>query len=394
MPIHPRKSSLSPVSILAACAALACDPPEPTSGVVDDELADDELAELAGTGAARPCVSDEEYALVLAEAAANAAALGLDDLSLETPESRLSVAFAWPLRQVGAADPGYYAISNYVDHDESSAVRDPRCGARTYDGHNGTDLRVWPLSWRKVETSDVEVLAAAPGTIVSRRDGNFDRQCSWQSGAKANSVAVRHADGSTAYYFHMKLGSVTTKPVGAAVAAGERLGVVASSGYSTGPHLHFEVRDLDNAVVDPFEGPCNELLEGSLWVSQPPYNDPAILKLTTGDEPLEIPPCPGVEDPHIRTQFCRGQTAVFTGFMRDMQAGAAASFVVRRPDASVAMQWSASVNQYRVTGYSWKSYVIPSKAQLGTWTFEGTYFGKTVKQTFTVGKGGGCGNGK
>jgi murein DD-endopeptidase MepM/ murein hydrolase activator NlpD len=37
---------------------------------------------------------------------------------------------------------------------------------------------------------------------------------------------------------------------GQAVAKGDRIGVIGSTGYSTGPHLHFEVRE-DGTVVDP-----------------------------------------------------------------------------------------------------------------------------------------------
>jgi murein DD-endopeptidase MepM/ murein hydrolase activator NlpD len=34
------------------------------------------------------------------------------------------------------------------------------------------------------------------------------------------------------------------------VAKGQRIGIIGSTGYATGPHLHFEVRD-DGAIEDP-----------------------------------------------------------------------------------------------------------------------------------------------
>jgi hypothetical protein len=48
------------------------------------------------------------------------------------------------------------------------------------------------------------------------------------------------------------------------VSAGAILGVVGSSGCSTAPHLHFEVRDAANRVVDPFRN--------GMWAAPPLYN--------------------------------------------------------------------------------------------------------------------------
>ena len=58
---------------------------------------------------------------------------------------------------------------------------------------------------------------------------------------------VRHRLGYTTWYAH--LSSITTW-VGESVTGGTRLGYVGSTGHSTGPHLHFELRK--NAVpIDP-----------------------------------------------------------------------------------------------------------------------------------------------
>ena len=54
--------------------------------------------------------------------------------------------------------------------------------------------------------------------------------------------------------------------VGDRVACGEPLAPVGSSGYSTAPHLHFEVVDAGGAVVDPFAGPLSQ--PESRWVEQ------------------------------------------------------------------------------------------------------------------------------
>ena len=80
-----------------------------------------------------------------------------------------------------------------------------------------------------------------------------------------NFVHVRHADGLIALYYHLKRGSVAVS-VGQQVSAGDILGVARSSGCSFAPHLHFELRDAANNVVDPFRN--------GLWAAPPPYKGP------------------------------------------------------------------------------------------------------------------------
>jgi hypothetical protein len=60
------------------------------------------------------------------------------------------------------------------------------------------------------------------------------------SSSYGNFVEVAHADGMTTFYAHMSR-TAGLKP-GAAVSEGDVLGLVGSTGHSTGPHLHFEVR--------------------------------------------------------------------------------------------------------------------------------------------------------
>jgi peptidoglycan hydrolase-like protein with peptidoglycan-binding domain len=102
----------------------------------------------------------------------------------------------------------------------------PREGGRT---HTGIDFPV-PAGTR----------VGAAGVGVTEFAG-------WNSGGYGNLVVVRHRLGYTTWYAH--LSSITTY-VGEQVTGGTRLGYVGSTGHSTGPHLHFELRK--NAVpIDP-----------------------------------------------------------------------------------------------------------------------------------------------
>jgi murein DD-endopeptidase MepM/ murein hydrolase activator NlpD len=62
-----------------------------------------------------------------------------------------------------------------------------------------------------------------------------------------NRVVVAHGAGERTLYAHLSRVLVHD---GAAVAQGATIGRVGSTGFSTGPHLHFEVR-VRGAAIDP-----------------------------------------------------------------------------------------------------------------------------------------------
>jgi murein DD-endopeptidase MepM/ murein hydrolase activator NlpD len=82
-----------------------------------------------------------------------------------------------------------------------------------------------------------EVPAAAGGRVVVARE----------EAGYGLTVVVDHGNGVTTRYGHLSAAEVAA---GDEVAAGQNIGRVGSSGRSTGPHLHFEVRQNDR-VVDP-----------------------------------------------------------------------------------------------------------------------------------------------
>lgn len=81
------------------------------------------------------------------------------------------------------------------------------------------------------------IAAAAPGRVISAGpDGGY-----------GNLIVLDNGNGLTTRYAHC---SQIFARVGETVTAGETIGAVGSTGSSTGPHLHFEVRDGDRPV-DP-----------------------------------------------------------------------------------------------------------------------------------------------
>ena len=210
---------------------------------------------------------------------------GCRDPGTSEPVPDPQVRFLLPLGGVPGRD---WVINNYVDREPGAGVRDYRGGRKSYNRHQGTDWDVPNLRWMD---RGFPVLAAAEGRVTAVHDGEFDRNvsCGFLGILKPpNLVELTHADGTRSRYLHLRQGSVKVG-IGQRVAAGEPLGEVGSSGCSTAPHLHFEVRGLEGGILDPFEP--------NLWTDPPPYEVP--LKLMdfvvkdgaiTGEDELKEPP--------------------------------------------------------------------------------------------------------
>ncbi len=105
----------------------------------------------------------------------------------------------------------------------------PRGRGRHKRRHSGIDFKAW---------SGTRVGAAGVGVteFVGLNQGGY-----------GNLVVVRHRLGFTTWYAHL---SRITTWVGESVNGGTRIGLVGSTGNSTGPHLHFEARRW-GTPIDP-----------------------------------------------------------------------------------------------------------------------------------------------
>lgn len=297
------------------------------------------------------------------------------------------MAFDWPLKAAtGLTFNSYYGISNYVDQVTSSGIGDYNCGTRSYNGHRGTDIFTWPFPWYLVTNDYVEVIAAEAGTIVLKDDGNDDDHCAC-SGAW-NAIYVEHSDGSVAWYGHMKENSLTTKTVGQTVVAGEYLGIVASSGCSTGPHLHFEVyKDMPYStanLIDPYTGSCNLLNSTTWWDAQKPYREPTVNALLTHSA-APVQGCPTANEvPNFSNSFSISTTGYFAAYYHDQTSGHVSTYTIRRPNGTIASTWThTSPDTYDGSWWYW-TWTIPSAGPNGTWTWEVSYQSTTVTHNFTV----------
>ena len=299
----------------------------------------------------------------------------------------------WPVRLIpGAPDRVPHTIANYVDQNPlyPNQVRDWYCGTRSYDlangyGHRGIDIMAFPFGWLKMDRDEMIVIAAAAGTIVRKDDGNYDRNCGTLStvstNAQPNAIYVRHDDGSVAWYLHFKRGSLTPKEVGETVVAGERLGTVGSSGFSTGPHLHFEVHRSDGALIDPYAGSCNTLNADSWWTQQPAYWQPAVVRNVVGTAAPQFSNCTSPDAPHAARAVTPGSPVYATTYLRDFLKDATVTLRILRPDGSVFSETPVANTQGDYSASYWYlSFPMPVDAPVGTWRFQAV-LGSAVADT-------------
>ncbi|MBK8194698.1 MAG: peptidoglycan DD-metalloendopeptidase family protein [Lewinellaceae bacterium] len=344
----------------------------------------------AANDAANPCITPQQYAAIEQKCAENTALLGIAG---SEQKIATTTALNWPLKPaIGFTDCSYYAIGAYVDHNANAgAMTDYNCGAKTYDGHGGTDIGIPPFPFYKMDHDYVEVIAAAAGTIIDKGDGNFDKNCSVNN-LPANYVVVQHPDGSRALYWHMKKNSVTAKVVGQSVVAGEYLGVVGSSGSSSGPHLHFEVwsGNTSGTRIDPYAGSCNALNATSWWAAQKPYTEPAVVKISVHTTDIVVPGCPVTETPNESSCYAlpfQGPglppgSAKFYVFMRNETIGMTGDVSILNPNGSTFNTWTYSSTNNNST--SWRAWTKPLPNTAGTYTFRATYNGMSCTQTFDI----------
>jgi murein DD-endopeptidase MepM/ murein hydrolase activator NlpD len=126
---------------------------------------------------------------------------------------RETVPNIWPVE--GALDSGF-------------GVRRNPFGGSSYESHEGQDIEA---------LIGTPVRAAASGTVII---------AGCQRGY-GNVVYVDHGNGISTRYGHL---SHIDVEVGQSIKQGELLGLVGSTGRSTGPHLHYEVR-INNEPVNP-----------------------------------------------------------------------------------------------------------------------------------------------
>ena len=124
------------------------------------------------------------------------------------------------------------------------------------DFHKGIDLI------DKNEKND-HIIAFEDGVVIETRDSVEGYDATKSAG---NYVYIKHDNNYTTRYLHMKLGSVRVKK-GDKVKKGSIIGYTGATGYVTGTHVHFEIRN-NNIAEDPLpylEG-TNKIIKTKIYL--------------------------------------------------------------------------------------------------------------------------------
>jgi murein DD-endopeptidase MepM/ murein hydrolase activator NlpD len=132
---------------------------------------------------------------------------------------------------------------DYVRPCKTREVRD------NFDDHVKRGSKMPGLDYA-CKTGD-KVFATAKGVVVSCSN-NPDQ-------VLGKNIAIRHGDGKISYYLHLSKPDVSN---GQRVKAGEVIGLSGNTGTtSTGPHLHFAIRNARGVFIDPAKLLRKELAE-------------------------------------------------------------------------------------------------------------------------------------
>ena len=123
-------------------------------------------------------------------------------------------------------------------------------GSETFNGYiwptKGVVTSGYGMRWGRMHKGidiaapiGTPVVAAAPGIVVS---------AGWNSGGYGNLVEIQHPDGSVTLYAHNNRILVRR---GQEVQQGQQISEMGSTGFSTGPHCHFEVHPAGRGAVNP-----------------------------------------------------------------------------------------------------------------------------------------------
>ena len=139
----------------------------------------------------------------------------------------------------GDEDPWIYGVYA-VDEESSRFFRWPVQGSNTISLSNPYGSRVKPGGQGETFHAGIDIPAPEGEVILAAADGTvsevgFDPE-------RGNYLILDHGDGLTTLYGQCRDFTVEE---GDTVRAGEMIGAVGSTGMSTGPHLHFEVRQDD-----------------------------------------------------------------------------------------------------------------------------------------------------
>ena len=274
-----------------------------------------------------------------------------------------------------------WRVMNFADLDPRPGfLRDYRGGRFTYDtptfGHDALDIGLADFS---EADEGMPVLAAADGIVEAINDGAFDRNKGFAyPEPPANYVIINLGNYWRAKYWHLRRDSVSVK-VGDSITAGDFLGWTGSSGFSTGPHVHFELTYKNHPVetmLDP----------STFWVTPPQYPADYRHVIKSGFSSNIPTASEWAEQPQDIRTFKPGNRLSFWVITGAMMPGDTRTVRLQRPDGSLFLDQTSNPGStfFQVSQWAY-TVTLPTTEVLGTWTATWLQNGvELTRQTFTV----------
>lgn len=161
--------------------------------------------------------------------------------------SRVRAFAVQPKDGTGGVDYTYSYQAQYgrldAQHDDAYRYALPYARGTTHRvaqgyGGGGTHRGIYAIDWTMPVGTPVH--AARPGLVVAVRDTMEGSGISRYMQGRSNFVFVEHSDGTIGLYGHLQAESAAVA-VGDTVRRGQMIARSGNTGYSSGPHLHFEV---------------------------------------------------------------------------------------------------------------------------------------------------------
>lgn len=354
-----------------------------TAAVFTGVLALDSSAQLVGGGAVDPgpetCVSLS------------------DRITLQSAIKRKGAPLGWTYRKQLPSTPLYtfypvagtlfgdLFLTNYVDLDSNGnfigefdeetefwvGVADGEIHTFdgtdwAYDGHGGQDAGPTSFIHQNV---GIPIYAVTDGVVFLTIDGHPDMNTSAE-GQPSNLVVIDHGNGHGTFYFHLKKDSVSVSE-GQVVKAGQQIGLLGSSGNSTGPHLHF-ARWENLYPTEPNAGPGRPGPSG--WTNQVPLPTETYIRefgFSTVDIGGTIPNQLVPTSPQV--PFGVVAPIYFWVYIGVLPGGSTWKFEIITPDGTPTGELGTSTGTFPISGFARQSVWYYSHTPPIGWPLTGTW---------------------
>ncbi len=204
---------------------------------------------------------------------------GLNGVAKGT-NSSVDAILDWPWNDLDRATIGDYAMPNIPDgklifipngtgqytdwlptfsrdNPAAAQIMGPGYCGEVYDGPIGTGTFIWPTTetwlsgydWSPSTNHFGIDIAGDIGNIIYSVDDGVVVYSGWNNYGYGNLIVVDHGNGWQSVYAHL---DQTIKGCGDYVFQGEQIAMLGTTGNSSGPHLHFELRTTDGQKVNPW----------------------------------------------------------------------------------------------------------------------------------------------